>query len=252
MGRTELDPETLVDRMGWTSAKLLIGPPGTGAPPVEGLRSPEGLLYEVVMNAGKANKKEVERYMRTQTRAGYDVRLAWQEIEHKVAGSVTSLEGHEVVVERHEGLGIPKPWSGIAFVSDWQDYSCGGCPWQEQKVVEWTHQDLVTVERVTLYIRWRHADPWTGFIQRVDGEVDHCGFLYAPWSPNLLPEGPPEDPMDGGLFRFFRDTYREPGFLEADVDRVRPALFRKASEWLHLHGEDVAAWQRVTKTETSP
>jgi len=148
---------------------------------------------------------------------------------------VTLTDGSTLLLERREHY--PVLWHGLEKLGPWVDHSCGDCPLQYEAHARWIHPDG-SVEPVTLYLRWRFDDPWTGNVIRCDNRgTFRC--LTAPWSPNLLPtcmEPLPERPRGSTfLFALTGDT-RPRGFAQEDLGGAQQAMIKAAAEW--LLGED--------------
>jgi len=154
-----------------------------------GLRDPEGVFWEAYpcsdpLASSAKEMKEQARRLRSQHVSGYD--------QHFVP-----VDGEWFSAERYGDNVVP--WGGLVLTGDWVDTSCGDSPRQLQAPARFRDE-----ENVTLYLRWRWDDPWTGHVQRCDTETDPFAFLRCPWSPNLLPTEPPKEepePTGGSSLR---------------------------------------------------
>lgn len=263
MAKPPLDVEGTLRRVtvpseGWSRALIAYGPPHPGQRGTEGLVGPDGRPWEIIHSWKAATPprdlKVVAQRIVEQERACYEFKLV-------------VLDGTATVVERFIPGTQLRLWDGLKLVGPWR--MDGPCPWQGSAPAEWTHPGGQKVERVTLYVRHRDygIDPegctWQGHVQRYDEARD--GFfasIRCPWSPNLLPilaprdAPPPPPPETGGFLSALRIGGPPPpprpdvGFLEDEWKGAQEAVVLRAERWLHEHGQDEAAWERVKAAPT--
>jgi len=90
----------------------------------------------------------------------------------------------------------------MQLLSSWQD-DLVWCP--SQCRVEAEHKG----EKIVLYLRWRHQDPWQGHV--IENEPVDAG---GDWSPDLLQK-----------YEFF---FKQ----DNDLDKIKSALIMCAERWL--------------------
>ena len=218
----------------WKQVPILIGLPPNA--PVTGLLSPDGRYWEVDYTGEKA--REAQSLAAFLVQGVREVTLLYR-------------EGRILVASRpvYGEVSLPRAWEGITPKEDWRDLSCGDAPRQLNRVVLWTRPGA-EVEPVTLWLRWRWCDPWTGGIWRCDTQADPFSFLGAPASPQLLPQGEPVAQVT--LSDLFRPrTGPLPGYALANQDAAARALLTAAAGWLYGPGKDPGAWD-TPRNESSP
>ena len=215
---------------GWRLGQIMFQPGNLGC---LGVLGPDNLAWEIEFAAPpdsvRGRKNAILR----------DSLLGFQAGARSVC--LVTVEGTRYLVSRLEHT--PTVWNGLVPLAlDWHDFSCGDSPAQLSRDMAWTRPDGV-VESVTLYLRWRWEDPWTGVVQRAVGMFE---TLHAPWSPNLLPTDL-SVPAGAGIF----DLHAPQGYRLDQLPQAKEALVRLADAWLRAHGRIDSAWE-VVPSRPSP
>lgn len=201
----------------WTPGRIAVGAPG--GHPLNGWFSEDGRAWEVVMTAPAGRSKRMERQIQ-------------QTLRHATYNgeTVEMFERDGVCIWVSHRDGIQRRWDGLE-VGEWVDSSCCDSPAQHSCPTRWTRPDGA-VENITLYLRWRWSDPWTGFVFRYDSGQDPFGFLLCEASPNLLPEAPPEPREERYAGLTIHLTSEERGYAKDRESDAKSALVSKADAWL--------------------
>ena len=193
--------------------------------PVSGLIGPNGLAWEafeipepVKLQRGEA--KFLAASLKLQQARGYEQ-------------VVIEVGGQWFTAERfHDNLAI---WDGLELEGEWREFSCFGYPWQHEILGSFRKK------RYALYIRWRHDDPWRGWVVDIEG-YDLVSLYRAPHSPNLLPTEPPEPRAVSAIPFLFGSLPQQPSseewIIEDDLNRAKKVMVAKADGWLREHVND--------------
>lgn len=224
---TKLDPREMVRSVtvsgkGWNKARVELrnGPKR----PMDGLVDPDGVpweAYKTEIPSGAAPLQNYAKHLDVQRRGGYDQRLV-------------EVEGVLYHAERYrDNIAL---WDGLDLTGEWVDQSCCGMPDQ------WLRNGLFRGNPVFLYLRWRHEDPWSGSVVKCSHET-WTPSRDIPWSPNLLPEEPPQERSSGVLFDLLgTGGVLDPWFVHDDVQGAKGALETKADRWLRENFDNPKAW----------
>jgi hypothetical protein len=189
--------------------------------PMDGLVDPDGVPWEAFRATITSRITQIRAFAQNlinQQRGGYDQRLV-------------EVEGVLYHAERYEdNIAL---WGGLDFVGEWIDQSCCGMPDQHMR------DGLFRGIPVYLYLRWRWEDPWSGKIVKCHYKT-WTPSQDIPWSPDLLPQEPPQERPKGALFDFLgTGEVLDTRFVHDDVQGAKEALEAKADKWLR---ENFTTW----------